>query len=382
VSSPNAPRLAAVAWHGLSGLAAIAPAWESIMDGAEGDPLCNGPDWCLAYARAFCAEEDPFGWLVKGERDEPVAVLPFRMEPPRGLGRLRRALHLADGSFDSDYLDLPHRGISAEATVDKALELLATERRVQAVVLACIPKQSPTLEALRAALDRRALRRREVEVPCLAARLPSTFEDYLKSLKPRVRSKVRQALRLAESAGAAFKWCADAPSLARHLDGLFTLHAMRWNSIGGTGCFTDSRRREFYRGLGPAFLAKGRLRFGRAEIAGEAVAYQFGVLAGGAYYQLQEGFDPRFEKQRIGTALRAWMIGRLVEEGVRRYDFMAGESQHKDEWGAAENSGVTVSFALPRVRARVAYALRSAVERLRLGGAAPRRERLSTGEGD
>ena len=175
--------------------------------------------------------------------------------------------------------------------------------------------RTPTLAALRAELARRSLPVREIEVPCLAMELPASFEDYLKQLKPRVRSKVRQSFRLAEESKVAFSWCDDPASMARHLEGLFALHAMRWNAIGKPGCFVEPKRRDFYGLLTEAFLASKQLRFARAEIGGKPVAYQIGIVVRGTYYQLQEGFDTEFEKQRVATALRGWMVTRLIEEG-------------------------------------------------------------------
>jgi CelD/BcsL family acetyltransferase involved in cellulose biosynthesis len=281
------------------------------------------------------------------------------------VGRLRRAIHLVDGTFDSDYVDFPQRAIAPETVAAAVIDLLSGERSIDAAVFLCLTPRSPTLAALRAELARRSLPSRETEVPCLAMELPKHFDDYLKQLKPRVRSKVRQSFRLAEEAKVAFSWCDDPAMLARHLEGLFALHAMRWNAVGKTGCFVEPKRRAFFGQLAEGFLAAKQLRFARAEIAGTPVAYQIGVVVRGTFYQLQEGFDTSFEKQRVATALRGWVVARLIEEGARRYDFMAGPAQHKSEWGGQIETCSALAFALPRLRARVAFTLRKALDRVR-----------------
>jgi CelD/BcsL family acetyltransferase involved in cellulose biosynthesis len=329
------------------------------------DPLCNDPDWALAHADAWAAPESVFGISVAAGDGAPLAVLPLKLEPSRGRMALRRAILLPDGSFDSDYLEIPARSGSERVAIGAALDELARVRRVDAAVLACMPEGSATLAAVRGWLDERGLPRRETSVPCAAAPLPRGFEDYLSALKPRMRSKVRSAIRAAESRGAAFAWCDDEASLPGHLERLFELHTARWRAVGEPGSFADERRRRFYAELAPRAARAGRLRFSRLEVDGSPVAYQFGMRAGSAYYQIQEGYDPELGGERVGTALRGLSIRALIEEGVASYDFMAGLSRHKTDWGAEERRCTTIAFALPRLRARVAYRARMLVDRWR-----------------
>ncbi|MEQ1895138.1 MAG: hypothetical protein ABL998_21575, partial [Planctomycetota bacterium] len=95
--------LAAQAWRGLAAFAALEPDWDRLAARAGLDPLCNAHAWTLAHARAFAPDEAIFGWTL-ARAGEVVAILALRHEPARGALALRRALFLADGSFDSDYL--------------------------------------------------------------------------------------------------------------------------------------------------------------------------------------------------------------------------------------------------------------------------------------
>ena len=360
----TAPDLSLRRWSGLEGLRNGLTAWPDLSESCTADVLCNSPDWILPYAECFVQGDSLFGWTME-EAGEPVAFLPFRIEPSRGRFSMRRAIHAADGTFDSDYLDLCVRSGREEPAAERLLEALSSEAGLDAVVLAGVPEASPALAALRNELEKKRLPYRERPSNGLAAPLPDTFETYLAGLKSRMRSKVRQALRAAEHRGARFAWCDEPSSLDRHLDELFELHQKRWNAVGRPGSFGDEPRRAFYRRVARDFLSRGRLRFSRLELDGRPVAYQIGLLAGGAYYQLQEGFDPAPEDFRTATALRAMGIRRMIEEGVRSYDFMGGEARHKRDWGADTRACVTLAFALPRPRARLAYALRQGIDRIR-----------------
>ncbi len=343
------------AWSGSAGLAEALEAWPR---GAGADPLCNAPDWIGAHARAFVDSSAVFGWTAESD-GRAVGVFPFRVEPSRGRWALRRAIHVADGTFDSDYLDLATApGFDAECA--RALvDALANERRIDAVVLTGTPDDSPMLAALRAELEQRGLPRREREADCLAAPLPDSFEAYVATLGKRMRSKVRQAMRQATDLGARLAWC-DAPAeLDEHLEGLFALHTERWESAGEPGSFASAERRTFYADIARSSLERNSLRFARLDHGGRAVAYQIGVVRGSTYYQLQEGFRPDSDGFRPATALRALAIQELIGEGVRAYDFMAGATRHKRDWGGVERDCTTLAFALPRLRARIAYGARA-----------------------
>ncbi len=350
-------------WTGLDGLRAVLGEARAVFDASGLDPLCNDPRWTLAYAEAFVPPETLFGWVASTPDGSPVGFLAFRLEPPRGRFALPRALLLADGTFDSEYLDLPILPGFEEAVVSAMFDGLALKDGIEAVVMTGLPNDSRAIPALRRTLRSRRLPCRERSVSALAAPLPASFEAYVDGLKPRMRSKVRQALRTAEEAGARFAWCADPQSLEAHLEDFYGLHARRWQAEGRPSSFDDPRRRAFYARITPAALSSGELRFARFEHDGRALAYQFGIQKGATYYQIQEGFDPASEELRAPTALRALTIRALIADGVRSYDFMEGDSRHKRDWGGEPRPCTTIAFALPRWRARIAYGLRAWLDR-------------------
>lgn len=355
-------RLDARPWRGTAALAALAPAWERLAREAALDPLCNSPAWNEAYARAFAAERDVFGWSFE-HQGEPAGILALRREPSRGALALRRALFVADGTFDSDYLAPPIRPGLERAVARQLFDLACAERGLEALVLSGMPENSPFLAALRAELEVRGLPCREHAVLCLAAPLADSFELTLASLKPRMRSKVRSALRSAEERGARLTWCRRRDELEPWLAELFRLHELRWRAEGRSGSFADPNRRAFYLAFAGDALERDELCFARLEEGGEVSAIQIGVCIGERYYQIQEGFDPAREDQRVGTALRGLALAELIASGVRSYDFMAGDSRHKRDWGGKDRPCTTIAFPLERWRARLAYGLRQRAER-------------------
>jgi len=335
-------------------LVALAGPWRELVAACGIDPLCNGPDWVASHAAAFTRDEDLVVHAVRDGSGDLVALLPFKREPRTSRLALARAQFLGDGSFDSDYNDVPCRPGSERAVAALLIDLLARERGLQAVVLAMVRRDSRFLAALCAELAARDLPVRSRPAQGGALELPADFETYVASLGSRMRSKVRQALRRSEQGRV--EWLVDAADLPRWTAELYDLHGRRWRAAGRSGSFVDARRRSWYEQMLPAELAGGTLALCRLVRGGATLALQLGLLRGATYYQVQEGYDPSLEDERPGTQLRAAMVKDLVARGVRRYDFMEGFTRHKADWGASEVACVTLSFGLPRLVSRLVFA--------------------------
>jgi CelD/BcsL family acetyltransferase involved in cellulose biosynthesis len=335
-------------------LGTLAGPWQDLVAACGIDPLCNGPAWVTSHAAAFTRDEELLVHAVRDARGDLVALLPFKREPRASRFALARAQFLADGSFDSDYNDVPCRPGCERAVAALLVDALTRERGLQAVVLSMVRRDSHFLAALCAELAARDLPVRSRPARGGALDLPGDFESYVGGLASRMRSKVRQALRRCEEGQV--EWLVDPAALPEWTASLYDLHGRRWRAAGRDGSFVDARRRSWYEQLLPAELAGGTLAFCRLVRGGATLALQLGLLRGTTYYQVQEGYDPALEDERPGTQLRAAMVQELVARGVRRYDFMEGFTRHKAEWGASAVDCVTLSFGLPRLLARAVFA--------------------------
>ncbi|TAJ14701.1 MAG: GNAT family N-acetyltransferase [Planctomycetota bacterium] len=383
--SPAGDGLTVARCSGLAALARESAGWQRLC--ADAMPPCNEPAWTLAHAAAFRGADDVFALAVRDERGELVGWLPLAREPGRAWWALRRARHAADGHFDSEMLEpLCARGREREI-VAALLTALARERGLHALVLSCAPVGSAPTRALLDAVAARGWPLRREPRTYLVAPLEPSFEETLAKLRSRVRSKLRQALRSIDERGARARFVERADELAPALDALYELHQARWNAEGRPGSFADARRRAFYARWTADALAAGRLRLALLERDGRALAAQIGIAtpasngaatpgasdaatpasSGGArpstYTQIQEGYDPRESEWRPATALRAWAVRALCEQGVRQLDFQEGDAPHKRDWGGVEVPCETLVVALPRWRARAEFALRARLGR-------------------
>jgi CelD/BcsL family acetyltransferase involved in cellulose biosynthesis len=140
-------------------------------------------------------------------------------------------------------------------------------------------------------------------------------------------------------------------ALLPRLDKLFQLHQMRWERRNEPGSFSVLERRKFYLKIATEFLRNGWLEFWFLELNDVQVAAQFAFAYRNMAYSLQEGFDPNYSSRSVGYILRSHVIRRLIELGMRKYDFLGGEDDSKLRWGGERSQYLDIHMAASFSRA-------------------------------
>ena len=305
-------------------------------------------EWLSAWWKAYGTPGDLRILLAKDEAGVLRGIAPLRRQTVRRYGLNYRALAFAgDGSNDSDYLDfiVAH---SAETPVLEAFwQHLHNELAGGTLLLFNeVPETSPSVPFLLDLGARAGMISNVTDVPCAVVSLPATWEDYLKKLAPRFRTKVRSVMRHLEGlSDVRFRLCEEAADLEGLHAALFDLHRRRWAKEGKPGVFGWDRKQAFYRALSPLLLESGALAFSALEWRGRVLACQYGFIYQDRYFQLQEGYDPDCEHWNTGMGLRAWTIQEFLKRGIREYDFMGGTGRHKSDWGSVTKIGKRLTLA-------------------------------------
>jgi peptidoglycan/xylan/chitin deacetylase (PgdA/CDA1 family)/CelD/BcsL family acetyltransferase involved in cellulose biosynthesis len=311
--------------------------WEVLLRDSASATIFLTWEWTSAWWPAYGAPGELYILAAYDGDGALRGIAPMRRRTMRGYGQTVPTLtFLADGSNDSDYLDFliaaGYERLVMEAFCRHWQDAL---RSGTVLEVNEIPESSPNLPALRAWAESDGCVWRETEVLCGTVCLPGTWDVYLGMLKPRFRTKVRSTLRkLQERGEARFGFAQTLEEANNLLPVLYDLHSRRWAADGKSGVFGWDRKRAFYSALTENLLASGRLRFSWLEWKGRILACQYGFVYGDTYFQLQEGYEPEAEHWNVGIGLRAWSIRKLLEQGIREYDFMAGMGRHKTDWGA------------------------------------------------
>ncbi len=230
-------------------LLALRPAWEALLAQSDSTSIFLTWEWLMSWWESY-GEAGALRILAAFDDTGALRGLgPLRARTVRRYGQTLPALaFIGDGSNDSDYLDLIVASEWRTAVMD-AFEARWTEELAGGAVLLLneIPESSPTVAWLDAFAARHNLVRAAAAVPCGTVRLPATWDEYLKMLRPRFRTRVRSILRDLESrADVQFGFCQDTEQAHALLPVLFDLHTRRWRQDGKPGVFGWREKRDFY----------------------------------------------------------------------------------------------------------------------------------------
>jgi CelD/BcsL family acetyltransferase involved in cellulose biosynthesis/peptidoglycan/xylan/chitin deacetylase (PgdA/CDA1 family) len=332
-------------------LQALRELWNPLLFQSISDTVFLTWEWCAAWWKNYGAGRRLFV-LAAWEGKEVVGIAPFYVDEVRFYGTSwKRLCLIGDGSNDSDYLDAFARCSRENEVISAFARFLELRHRCwDWLELNGTPQNSPCLAAIAKWAGERQWRFNTEVVPCTTLTLPNRWEDYLKALEPRFRTKVRASLTLIQKyLRSTPSECTSGEQIDDWLPLLFDLHTRRWGASSRPGVFRDPRKRAFYRDLSQAALEQGWLAFHQLNWGERPLALQYGLLYRNRFHLLQEAYDPEFATLRPGIALRAWLMRHWIEAGVKEYDFLAGVAPYKLDWGAQEK--VTIRFLLAAKRA-------------------------------
>jgi peptidoglycan/xylan/chitin deacetylase (PgdA/CDA1 family)/CelD/BcsL family acetyltransferase involved in cellulose biosynthesis len=328
--------------HGLNS------AWAELLRDSASDTIFLTWDWLARWWSIYGQPGDLRILAAFDDHNVLRGIAPLRSKQVRRYGQTVPALtFVGDGSNDSDYLDfIVATGYEDPVHAAFRRHLQEDLRRGTVLLLNEIPESSPNLPFLRELSGGQDLLSTESEVPCGTVLLPQSWDDYLRLLKPRFRTKVRSVLRSLEGRPEVhFGFCNNADQVARLLPVLFDLHTSRWAEDGKPGVFRWDCKRDFYHVVSASLLDRGWLRLAWLEWNGQILACQYGFRYNGTYFHLQEGYEPAAEHWNLGVGLRAWSIREFIREGVKEYDFLGGVGRHKLDWGCQVKNSKQVLIA-------------------------------------
>jgi CelD/BcsL family acetyltransferase involved in cellulose biosynthesis/peptidoglycan/xylan/chitin deacetylase (PgdA/CDA1 family) len=348
-------------WEDIQELSA---AWNALLAQSASDTLFLTWEWTEAWWKNYGAGRSLFV-LSAWNGDTLEGLAPLYLDPQSHWGRRWNCLRLiGDGSGDSDYLDCVARRGSEPEVMAAFVEFLEEHRsRWDFLEFHGTPETSPCLAALRNASREKSWKLSSEPIPCATLPLPHDWNAYLKQLKPRFRTKVRSVLAyFDEQLAAAPVACQDAAEAGRWLPILFDLHTRRWQTKNQPGVFHSEEKQGFYRDISRATLERGWLAFHRLDWGERPLALQYGFHYGNRFFLLQEGYDPDFAALRPGLALRGWLLRHWIESGLAEYDFLAGVSSYKLDWGAQRKQSVRLLLAPSPRAAWIAFGAAQARE--------------------
>jgi CelD/BcsL family acetyltransferase involved in cellulose biosynthesis len=332
--------------------------WNHLLAQSTANTIFLTWDWLWAWWHAYAKAGDRLCILLVRDSGSVLAgILPLYLRRTLVIRAvpIRCLRFIGEGSSDSDYLDLIALPGRENGVLSEAWGFLKSHRPHWDVLeLTCIPESSSTMSWLRTLCAAENLLSRRATIPCAVTMLPESWDRYLASLKPRFRTKVRTTLRrLQEEHRVRFYSIDNHQDVDSALLVLYELHGKRWAKRDQKGVFLSPAKQIFYRTFSKEFIKQGWLAFDFLALDGRPVACQLCFRYNDALFLLQEGFDPDYESESVGIALRAMVLRKAIEQGIKRYDFLAGTGRHKSQWEVSIINCESISIGRRTVRSSI-----------------------------
>jgi len=337
--------------------------WNALLQESQTNAIFLTWEWLAAWWKAYGSGKELY--ILRIVRDgKGIGIVPFYRKTISKYGFSFRVLALlGDGSSDSDYLDWISRKGEEEVVNDAVMNFLAKYcENWDLIILNEIPETSPHIPLFRQLTRQKGWYFDEAEVPCAYVNLPSDWEAYLRSLKPRMRTKVRSLTKqLEQNHKVWFDWCDKPDQLKPRLESLFELHKERWQQNGEHGVFVSQAKRKFYQEMSSLFLSRGWLRFYSLTVDNRYAAHQFCFEYQNRMFLLQEGYDPECAQHAVGNVLRAYVFRDAIDRRISVYDFLGGVTPHKLSWGSDVKKSIRMSVGIPKAKNRIFFGIPVAI---------------------
>jgi CelD/BcsL family acetyltransferase involved in cellulose biosynthesis len=327
----------------------LRPSWSALVAQVPSLSIFATPEWLFSWWRAYGGDQQFCVLLLTDPQAGVVGVIPVYWERRKWLAfaKLRVLRLMGDGSGDSDDLDfIVKPGYSAAVAEAFLRWMLRTSWDV--CEFDCLSSKCETATLLEDRLRILGWKATSSQRPQVRVSLPDTWEQYLKQLSSKERGKVGNRLRRLESRHKVeFRRCEWPDELPVFLETLYSLHQKRWEARNEPGSFSLPARRHFYSEMTRSLLYRGWLELWQMEMDGVQVASQIALRYENCLYSLQEGFDPAYASDSVGYVLRSHVLRQGITTGVRAYDFLYGDQESKQRWGADMGHYVDIHFARP-----------------------------------
>jgi CelD/BcsL family acetyltransferase involved in cellulose biosynthesis len=338
-------------------LAELRDEWRALFDAAARPSPFLSWEWLSTWQRHFGPRRQ--SWVLEVRDAGGALAGALALVGRSSLAGARRFSLLGNGVTGADGLDVLARAGDAAAVRSALGRALAQAGSWDVVDLEDLPRGSPTVVALREALEPRgihvALERR---FTCPAFALRGTFPQHLARM--RRRETYRRRVRWFERQPGFRIEVASPAEVPAAMEDLLRLHRLRWAAEGGSYGIPPGEAEAFHREVAPLLAGRGWLRLYRLFAGGAAIAAVYGLELNGTFYYYQSGYDGAWAARSPGLVV----VGRTVEDAYARglddYDFLRGEEAHKLDWTADRYETVALRLRAPSVRARTAVAAEEA----------------------
>ncbi len=193
---------------------------------------------------------------------------------------------------------------------------------------------TPTLEYLSTLANRKGMSVETTEEDrSPITLLPSTWDEYLSTLRKKDRHELRRKLRRLDGVNTARQYqCAEADVTCCMTDFFQLLRA----SSHDKDKFLTIEREDFFRDIASEFAERDQFKLFFLEVDNIRVASCICFDYAGSYLLYNSGYDPEYSALSVGLLNKALSLKEAIEEGKQSFDFLRGTERYKYNLGAKD----------------------------------------------
>jgi CelD/BcsL family acetyltransferase involved in cellulose biosynthesis len=341
-------------------LRSLANRWNNILCQSESDSIFLTWEWVFNWWQVYGGGKELCVLVLRDQHEDIVAIAPFYVRARRILGAvsINEIRFLGTGEDVSpDYLDfIIKKGFEDEA-IKVFVKYLAVKNGWDVANLTDMVSTSFTVRAIQnMAADNGLIVKTSERAICPYIQLLPDWEAYIAGLSKNMRYNIKRRMQNLEKDFKTryFIW-QDIERLEYAMERLSFLHNKRWEQKGSKHGFSSKEYNAFHKAVAREFALKGWLQMSCLELNNEIVAILYDYRYGNKIYYYQGGFDPSLYKYSLGLVLRAFVIQKAIENGIKEIDLLKGAYEHKYIWTEHDRHTINVTIGKNSFGSKVCF---------------------------
>lgn len=199
--------------------------------------------------------------------------------------------------------------------------------------------------------------------------IQGSWDAYLASLKPKVRSNLRNRLkRLSQLGAVEYEVVRDRGASGTAFSEAFSIEEAGWKGTEGSAIASDPKLRSFYTEWGELAADRGWLRLWFLRLNGRRVAFEYDLEYKRTLYCMKIGYVPELQPYAAGQVLKAKVLEQAFGDGLREYNFLGVMDEAKRSWTSEGRPFqwlyVYNGSALPRLHHGFKFGLKPSLKRV------------------
>ncbi len=316
-------------------------------------------EWLIHWWQAFGqASRDQLNVLLVFDDEQLIAAAPWYVSRAwTGSACLR---FLGDGTACSDHATILIQDGHRQSVLELLTRWLLHEASTtwHAIDFESVAQDDPAVSRLVRRLGEGGCERHLRDtVGTWVVELPATWDEFLASLSKNCRKRCRRWQRTYFDSARAEVVHSTCDSLADAWQDLARLNQDRRRDFGDRSAFDDAGFDRFHRATLPSLFADGRAEIRRLRIDGQLKAAEYVLFRQGTVFCYQSGMTTSEGRDGYGNLSILALVRDAIDQGFTRLDFLRGDEDYKQHWGAHRVACVSYHVASPTLQgaAHLAY---------------------------